>query len=399
MTTQLVATAAGNWHFDPEDPAATAGQIQPLLLGRALDEITGAPPDAPVRASAAATDLLARAAGGGRVGLVGRPLALYAPGFVAGAALRMTVAADGFIPLDLEGTLGPQPGYPDAFFPIDLGDLAFHRLPTSISGRTVSHARVARAGASVQISGVWATQADVLNNPNTPAPPNVVAIAPGLYADRPLGSGVSALAITLAPAAEAKSLLRAAPAASTEVRLSDQLVLNPGDLIAIEPFDLTRTEVIAVSSIVDPGAGLDQPATVRLAHPLRRDHAQAVMVIRAIAGAPGAANALGRAGRAGDVSLFPTTLTGLDASMRALEIVGGPAPPEYHGLTGVASSYPAAAVYTALSDLDGYVRLPPIHRLAQVEIRVDHPAEPTPLVRPLSIDWGRDEIVVDLVFP
>jgi hypothetical protein len=81
-------------------------------------------------------------------------------------------------------------------------------------------------------------------------------------------------------------------------------------------------------------------------------------------------------------------MSGLDATMTAVEVTGGTAAAEYHW----------AAVYSITSDPDGYYRLPPVHRIAQIQLHADNAAEPTPLTLPVTLDWGRSELVLDLVF-
>jgi hypothetical protein len=398
MTAVLVATDDAVWRFSPEDPPPLADRIQAVLRLNVHDEITGGPPDVGMRVMSSSPGLAPRATRGGLVGLIGRPLALWQPGFVAGAPLAMTVTADGFLPLDVAATLGPQPGYPASFAPVDLPDADLHRQPAAISARTVAKDRTVLSGTTVQVTGVWQAQAD-LTNPAAPA--NLVAIACGLYADRPLGGSVARIDITLAPLAQAKTLLAAVSAGALQLRASDQSGLAAGSLVAIDPLDPGRAEVIPVTAITDAGSGPDLPATLVLAHALRRDHAQGAMVVLTTPGPPGAANPLARAARAGDVTLFTATMTGLDATLAAVEVSGGGAPAEYHGISAglppPPSPYRAASIYQAISDADGYLRLPPIHRVAQVQLTADHPAQPQ-LVQPVPLDWGRDEIILDLVF-
>jgi len=45
------------------------------------------------------------------------------------------------------------------------------------------------------------------------------------------------------------------------------------------------------------------------------------------------------------------------------------------------------------------VRLPPVHRLAQLRLRVHHPAEPTDLLRDVMLPLGVNALTLDLVFP
>lgn len=382
MTARIVAAAGKTWRFSADDPPPLAEELQAVLEATLFDESTGAAPVAPVTVTTGVPGLTASAVDG-LAGLVGRPLACYAPGAVAGAPLDLRASAPGFIALDLSGTLPAQPGYPDAFVPCDLGNVSLHRAPTAISGRVVSHAHVPRAAATVTLSGFWPTLADLLSPKSVP---NLIALSRGLYRERPAGATLVRQDVTPAPPAQAKTSLVAAPAGSDRLRISDQLGLPVGTLLVIDSID--RTEIVAIKAIVDAGATANQPATAVLDHPLRIDHRAGVRVIRGIAAAAGAANLLTRAGHPGDVSVYLGSMLNIDGTMTAVRISSAGLADEYHG----------AAIYRATSDASGYFRLPPIHRAAQIELRATHAAELTPLTRPVTLDWNASDLVLDLVF-
>jgi hypothetical protein len=306
----------------------------------------------------------------------------------------MTLGADGFLPLALSGVLAAQPNYPDGFSPVNLNTVWLHRTPTTISGRTVAHDRTVRAGSDVTVNGIWASQAALLGGP---ALPNLISITPGLYVDRPAGGSVRQYNVS-PQIAQAKQLIVPGQAGTMEVRLSDQIGLAPGSLVIIEWPDPDRSEIILITAIVDPGASPDQPATAVLAQALSRDHPDGVSAYPAIVAAPGAANALSLAGQAGDTTLFPGTLSGLDATAVAVEVSGGSALAEYHWAPR-SSVVGSSIVYHAMSDGEGYFRLPPIHRLAQIQLHATHPSEPTPLDLAVALDFGRAKLEIDLVFP
>ena len=58
--------------------------------------------------------------------------------------------------------------------------------------------------------------------------------------------------------------------------------------------------------------------------------------------------------------MFLDALTGL-AATNQIEIAGGPQPDEYHNLLS----------FAVTSDADGYYRLPPLNRVAQLEIHAE----------------------------
>jgi hypothetical protein len=250
----------------------------------------------------------------------------------------------------------------------------------------MSHDRTVRAGSPVTITGIWTTQSQIVAGPSSPA--NLIALSPGLYAGRPLGSSVQQL--NVAPVlAQAKQLIGAFNIGSPQVRLSNVVGLSPGSLLIIDGPDADRSEIVAINTIIDPGSGPDEPATAVLAQALLRNHPDGTAVYPASAGAPGASNSLTRAAQAGDITVFPGTMTGLDLTMLSVMITGGAALAEYQW----------AQVYQVTSDADGYFRLPPIHRVAQIDLHATNGAEPLPLDLPVALDWGRDALVLDLVFP
>jgi hypothetical protein len=387
MTARNVTAGQTIWRFAPDDPPPQrASAAQALMRARLRDEITGDAPDAAIAVSTEMRGLTPQATGA-IAGLVGRPLENYGIGHVAGAPMAMAVMAEGFVPRSLAGPLPAQPNYPDQFAPLDLGDVALHRAPVSLSGRTVSHKHVVRAGAAVTVTGFWPTLASLLAAKSVP---NVVALRQETYAPRPAAATkIAQQNLNFAPPAETKTLLLPAVAGDDSVRLSDQAGLAPGRIVIIDADDASRAEVATIKAIVDASAGNDEPATMVLDYPLRRDHRQRGTVRRGVPAAAGADNTLARDIAAGDVTLFAQAMAGLDATMTGIVLK----------TPGLAHEYHQATLYRAVSDANGYFRLPPIHRAAQIELTVTHGAEPNPLVRPVTLDWNASGIVLDLVFP
>lgn len=385
MTPLPVLDALSGWRLAPDTPRPVAARPQAVLRLVMRDEITALPPLPPPAASTSTVGFTARATRGGLAGLVGAPLSRFRPGFISGATLQLGLAGPGFLPLSLSATIGAEPGYPAAFAPADLGIVALHRSPVVLAARTVSRTRIVRAGASVTLAGVWWTLADLVNPPGAP---DLVTLASPLYADRAATATIARQNLTAAPPAEAKLLLRPGNVGDPAVRLSDQVALAPGTVLALDPGDPERAEYLAVTAITEAGIGPGFPATAVLAFPLARAHSAGAVAIRMIPAAPGAANTLARPASVGDVTLFPVAMAGLDATMDAVVIAGGGAD-EYH----------AAGLFATTSDAAGYARLPPIHRVAQLRLRVHHPAEPVDLLRDVMPPFGADALFLDLVFP
>ncbi len=382
MTVRTVLAGAQEWRFAPDNEPASAERSQAMMQAMLVDEVLNAPPDTPLHVFTRVFGAIGRAAGGGRVGVVGRPAQAFHAPTVALSQMDLTVTAPGFLPLTLTRPVGPQPpDYPVNFTPVNAGTLALHRTATRIRGRVVSLSGGAVAGASVRISGVWPVLQDIANPADAP---DAMPLYAGLYADRPTGN---VRRRNLTPAAQVKALERPAMSGDTVVRLSDRQSISAGQILAIDFGDVGRVEYIGIS-VIDLGSDPDQPADVTLDLPLRRDHAERTPAARAMPSGAGPANPIARPARAGDATIWTTGLNGIGPGTTAIEIDGGGAPTEYQ----------AAGTYTTTANSEGDFALPPIHRIAAVELTVSQPGPPQ-IVRSVSLVWASAEQVEDFLFP
>jgi hypothetical protein len=372
------------WRFTPDAPAPRrAHRSQALLRAQLIDEVSNEPLAAPAVASTTVRGVVPRVARGGLAGLSGRPALLFHPAALAATELDLRVVAPGYLPLELRANLGAQPGYPDAFAPVDFGAVAMHRVAVGLTGRVASRSSGALVGAQVTVTGVW----PVMTRPvPAAAAPSAMPCLAGLYADR--GPGATVRRRNLMPAVEVKQLVRPAAAGDTELRLSDRVALAAGDVLAIEFGDEGRVEFISLAA-VEATSTPDQAATATLDHPLRRPHPAGAPAARAVPGAGGAANALARPARAGDATVWTAGLAGIGAGTTAIEIAGG----------GAATEYQPSRIYTAATGPQGEYALPPIHRIASLELRVSHPSQPSPILRTVTLGWNTARQREDFLFP
>ncbi len=386
MSLLPVIDPVSGWRLSAEPPQPVAVWPQQILRVAVVDEITGAPPQTLPLASTTTPGVVACATGP-LAGLRGSPLALYQPGFVTGAALQLGLAGTGFLPIGLSGTIGAEPGYPDAFQPLDLGQIALHRAPVSIRGRTVSAHRVARAGSLVTLDGYWAAMADLAN---PPVAPNLVSLATPLNADRAAGATVTAVPMTAGASA---TLLNPANVGDTSILLSNQAGLAVGQVVALDAADPGRADYPAVASLTNLGAGPAFPTVVGLTLPLIRPHALGAVATQMSLGAAGTANGVTAEARAGDVTLVTAAVAGLPTPPTApsgVAIAGG----------GTATvEYNMATLIGGVSDVQGYVALPPVHRAAQLRLRAHNAAEPTDLLFDVLLPLGAGALTLDFVFP
>jgi hypothetical protein len=377
VSATFIEVGGRRWRFLPEAGPRPADRAQAIVSGQLRDELTGLPPSAPIAVSTHSIGVVAKATAGARIGLVGRPAALYPDPWPAPPpSANLRAESDIHLLVELDTGLGVQPAMPTDFALVDLGTIDLRRAPTLLSGRVVSRSTGPAAGAAVTVSAFWPTFAAITGPGSVP---DALSIWAGLYADRPVGAVVRRRTLTLQPAP--KRLLLPAAAGGTVLRLSDRQGLIVGRPVAIEPGDPERQEYVAVAA-VDAASSPDQPALVTLAHPLRRAHPEGVTVARTTFAAAGPDNHLVRDGRRGDVSLFTDGLAGITAANRTIEISGG-AGPEYHGF----------ALWRTTTASDGAFRLPPIHRVAAVELTGPAGADP---VRIGLVAPG--EAVADILF-
>ena len=357
MSGVLVQADGRDWRLLVEPEPREADRFQAILSVQLLDELTGVPPQARVEVSTASLNLAATATAGGRIGLTGRPTALF---FDPWPAPAPTVAIDAetseHLPLALEHVLDPQPDMPERYELTTLAPTDLHRRPTTFSGRVVSRLTGPAPATPLSVVRYWRTFAAI---GGAGLVPNALCLWSGLYRDRTTAAEAHRRTLALQP--DVKTLVAAAPAGATELILSDRLNLVVNRPLAIEPGDPEREEYIGIDSI-DTLWSVDQPARITLQHPLRRGHGAGTDVQRTtFAGGAGPANSLARAGRAGDVSLYLDGLLGLAPGNRVIEIDGGVGP-------GIASEYHRFAFWRAETGPDGHYRLPPIHRAAHIEI-------------------------------
>jgi hypothetical protein len=384
VTATTLEAAGQVWRYAPDDPQPTiAERSQVILQAQLTDEVLEAAPTQPLSVSTSVRGAIARAIEGGRVGVIGRPgLTYFAPAIFNGIA-DLSIRADGFLPLKLESTLGAQPGYPDAFAFRDLGLIALHRRPVRLTGRVVSRSAGALSLATVAITAVW----PVLEQPAGPADaPDAMPLLSGLYSDRTTGS---VRRRNFTPAPEGKTLTRPAVAGDKVIRLSDSVNISAGQVLGVEFGDAERLELIGITS-VNSGSTPDQPAEFNLDHPLHRSHPQHAFAARAVpTGGVGPANLIARTARRGDATIWLSGLNGIAAGTSSIAISGGPDPDEFQPTT----------TYSVKSLSLGQYTLPPIHRVAAVQLTVSHSTQPAPIVRKVMLAWNSATQIEDFVFP
>jgi hypothetical protein len=385
MSRRIVQTSERTYLFSPDDPGPLGGSLWELVKLRVIDELTGKPPNSSITIQAKEKGLVPRVASDGIVGLVGVPQQIF-PGLkTTNYTVHLTVRAEGYAPRDVEAQVASDPLFPATFTPPPLINLALHREPILITGRTVKATGITTtplAGSTVSVIGVWRTPPPADLDP--PAdPPNLVSLRPPLYAGRTAGTGLL-WGRNLTPiVGDDKLLLEDALAGDNPIRLSNRQNLAQGDNLLIDAQQPDIAEFLAINLITGASTA-DQPAYITLDYPVAFEHRRNAVIQKVNPQPLVAMKQFTVEAMSGDTCVFLDDVTGLGGANEAL-ITGGATPDEHHNLM----------LFSVTSDADGYYRLPPLSRVAQVKINATNGALNAEVK--FQPDYSRRENHLDLI--
>ena len=344
-----------------DDPVPLGGRTCAIASARLLDEITETPPRGKVDVTSSGPGLFPRIMEDGLIGLAGIPRDVFPNLDTQPYSVQMEVQALGYLPLEIPAVIPADPNFPTDFIPVILGDQSLHRQPIVTGGRVkhfdiISGEFIPSNGAAVSLAGIWRTLRDAKNN-LVPDPVNMAALHPPLYAPRPTPGGGLQTRSLVHVIGEDKTLLTGAVSGSDRLSIDNWVNLTVGDLLAIDVADPGRIEYLRIQAL-EGGGNSASPAEVILELPMAYSHRRGSLVQRVNPGAPGANIPLTQAAIPRDSCLFLNNLAGL-TSGDAVQVGNGGAPDEYHVIQ----------LYTVITDAEGYYRLPPLSRVAQVQIR------------------------------
>lgn len=284
------------------------------------------------------------------------------------------------------------PVVPVNFAPTNPGNVMLHRRPVIIRGRVV---RVAGStvtqvsGAVITITGIWRTVASTTSTTPTD-PATLVSVHPPLYFDRSAASSQlepGNLPAVPDPPASEKHLLEHVPAGARDILITNQVGLSGTSILLIDadkPNLLEFVEIVAITG----GATPDHPARISLRHPVVYEHRVNALVQRANSPALGPGTPFTQDAQVGDTCIFLNNLAGLTSGAE-VRLSDGSNPDEYHRVR----------LFTVTSDANGYYRLPPVSRVAQLQIQVSDGATPPRIITTrFSPDCTVGENQLDLIF-
>jgi hypothetical protein len=257
-----------------------------------------------------------------------------------------------------------------------------------ITGRTVLQKGTGYevlSGVQVQIIGIWRQMPSAYQI--TPsADPNLIFITPPLFFDRSSKNGQLHRYNLKVLKDPGRTLLEKVEPGSKLIYASTLQGLSPGDLIAIDVFDPERAEFHAIETV--PTGSQAQSGRLGLAIPLQRAHRNGARLQKAnTPNKSGAMYRLKEDARVGESCLFLDQLKILKTAHYVSIRDNSKNPPEYHSVQ----------FYTGESNSQGYYRLPPLSRVAQVELEASYKKLKAVKVV-FSPDYSQTENQVDFIF-
>jgi hypothetical protein len=379
----------GKWTYtiSPDADLPEGMLARAVVSARLLDELTGRPPRTSITIETATPGLSPRVAEDGLIGLAAIPTRVFTRLDTQPYTIPLEMAASGFVPIQRTVTLGPQASFPDTFAGIDLGDLDLHREPVVIRGRVTDAAGLVTtpvAGASVRITGLWRTPPPA-NVVVPPVAPNLISLSPRAYFDRLAAVGQVRQREMVPVFGDSRTLLEDAIAGSITLQVSNRIGVVAGDILLVDAGVAELAEYMTVQTLAG-SASPDLPATITLTYALRNMHAANAVVERVTPQAPGADNALSADAVPGDVCLLLTGMAGL-AAANVIEIHGGVQAAEYH----------ICSRFETVTDASGYYRLPPLSRVAQLNLAVDDGVHPVQ-TQTITANYELVENLIDFNF-
>jgi hypothetical protein len=286
-----------------------------------------------------------------------------------------------------------DPVVADEYATTSLGTIPLRRTPVRYSGRTFTrddstNTTTAVANATITVTDFWRTVASttspngVMTNPIVAARAVMLAAQPGAHTSHASAAPVAPVTLASA-AADDKLLLDAAPAGATVIHVSNRVNLGAGDVLIIDCDAGDAAEPIAVVSI----SGWGNTATdgwVTLANALARNHRSGVRIERGPAPVPGAAQTLKDGVAPGDVTLF-------------VDAIGALTSTGWVTVNGVGQEYQGTQPVAAQSDSNGYFELPPLHRVAALQLQAAAPGK-TAVTLTVQPDYASTQNRIELVF-
>jgi hypothetical protein len=396
MTRRTIQANGRIYTFSPDDAVPLSERTWALVRARLVDEITGEPPRSAMTIKAEEPGFIPRVASDGLVGLIGIPRRVFPKLATQSYTINVAVTAEGYIPLHTTVKVEQDANFPDTFTPTDKGDLLLHRESIIIRGRSVLFDKGTSTtkplpGVTIRVTGIWRTfPPATVQGPA--AAPDIVSLQPALYFPRPPEgpqppAAVQLSSVNMVPVmGEDKTLLEWVPKDSDSFKLSNRKNIRKGDVLLIDPLEPDSMEFLPIASIAGASTD-DQPARITLTYPLAHPHRDGSLVRKVLVQATGVNNQFAQKAIVGDTCVFLASMNNL-SSATTVEITDGSNPDEYHNLS----------IFSTKSDPAGYFHLPPLSRVAQLEMQADDGGIHKTITQVFSPDYSLRENHIDFIF-
>ena len=365
------------YQVSPDDPPVSGNRVWGLVRARVVDEMTGQPTNGSIRLETDLHSVSTIVASNGLVGLTGIPMQVF-PGLKSkDYQVTLKVRAEGYVSQDVVFTIekAKNSNFPVEFTPPLAVEVNLHHDPIVIAGRVMLQAadgtKSPLNGAIVRVTKIWRMPPSATLSP-PPDPASLISLDPPLYADRRISGTATLIQQTFTEVSgEDKFLLEDYSAGTHKIRLSDRINLIPspsGSLLLVDAGQADIAEYLVIDSI-NGGITQDQPATISLNYPLANFHRKNAVVRRVIPADTGVSIPIAYDAIAGDTCIFVTHLGAL-ATDNPVKISkgeppsGGAIPDEFHRVS----------LFSTVSGIDGYFRLPPLARVAQISLSAEQGA-------------------------
>jgi hypothetical protein len=347
--------------ISPDDPVPLAGRIQAVFKLRITDELTKRPPESTITLKVEERGYITRVASDGLAGLVAIPQEVTPRLNAQNYPIHLTIRAPGYVDRELLEEI-PQ----DLNFPLHFAarhvDLGLHREPVTISGRTVRIEGTPLPGSDVTVTALWRLAPNDVSVP--PDPQQLVHLRPPLYVDRPAATQKVQPRDLAVVAGSDKTLLNDVSPGVDAIRLSNRQGLAAGAVLHIDADQPDLSEFIEIESVPTTSAP-DQPTLISLNQRLTQSHRRDAVVRLTQPQPPGPQRPFAVDATAGDMCIFLNNLAGL-GSGQLVQFIGLAGKDEFHEIR----------TYSVLSDANGYYRLPPLSRVAQIAIHAEKTVGP-----------------------
>jgi hypothetical protein len=361
MAYSTIRTARENYRVALEERQPAGQRLWGVVQRRLIDELTQRPIATRITVETDKKGLVQGSTAGGFAGLAGVPQWVFSDPDLSSHAHTFTAIfrAEGYLAYEARISLGPVAGFPAVFAPLPTAMIEMHRSPIIIRGRVMRNGATPTpaAGLTVGIDALWRRLPSATASP-PPDPYTAMAIRPGLRFARSATLTQLRRRDLIDVLGEDKALSADFTAGSRHIRCSNRINLSPGDVLAVDIGDPSITEYLPIA-IIDGASTAEQAAVIELEYPLAYGHRRDAVLRRMSPQPPGAINAFGVDAGTGDITVLLDSTTDL-AGARTVEISDGVHPNEYGRI------FP----YSTTTDSNGFFQLPPLHRVAQLDLQV-----------------------------